>query len=95
MKYISCKVDGVPYGQLKTKGKLTAPAEWSEAIKKVTKGLPPIRGACAVSVTFLLPPDKFPRDFPYGPDLDNLLKRLFDALNETVFSAAQERTRVC
>ncbi len=37
-------------------------------------------------VTFLLPENKFPKDFPYGPDLDNLLKRLFDGLGQTVFS---------
>ena len=39
-----------------------------------------------MKVTFLLPPDKFPSDFPYGPDLDNLLKRFMDALNHTIFS---------
>lgn len=33
-----------------------------------------------------MPPDKFPSDHPYGSDLDNLLKRFFDALNETIFS---------
>jgi Holliday junction resolvase RusA-like endonuclease len=33
-----------------------------------------------------LPSEKFPQDYPYGNDLDNLLKRLFDALNQTVFS---------
>lgn len=37
----------------------------------------------------LLPPDEFPTDFPYGPDLDNLLKRFMDALNVTVFSEAK------
>ena len=42
-------------------------------------------------VTFLLPPNKFPLDFPYGPDLDNLLKRLWDALGKTIFSEAQGR----
>ena len=30
-------------------------------------------------------PEKFPKDHPYGSDLDNLLKRFFDALIETVF----------
>jgi Holliday junction resolvase RusA-like endonuclease len=42
-----------------------------------------------MKVTFLLPPDKFPSDLPYGPDLDNLLKLLLDALNGTVFSEAR------
>jgi Holliday junction resolvase RusA-like endonuclease len=40
-------------------------------------------------VTFLLPPDKFPNDFPYGPDLDSLLKRFLDTLNETIFKDTQ------
>lgn len=41
-----------------------------------------------MKVTFLLPPEKYPADYPYGSDLDNLLKRFLDALNETVFSEA-------
>jgi len=28
----------------------------------------------------------FPTDYPHGTDIDNLLKRFFDALNVTVFS---------
>jgi Holliday junction resolvase RusA-like endonuclease len=36
-------------------------------------------------VTFFLPADKYPADLPYGMDLDNLLKRFFDALQQTVF----------
>ena len=30
--------------------------------------------------------DKYPPDFPYGPDLDNLMKRFCDALNTIIFS---------
>ena len=37
-------------------------------------------------VVFVLPEDKYPLDHPYGPDLDNLMKRLLDALNDTIFS---------
>jgi len=48
--------------------------------------LPKVQNACFLKITFLLPPDKFPPNFPYGPDLDNLLKRFLDALNQTVFS---------
>lgn len=43
------------------------------------------------SVEFLLPQDKFPRDLPHGMDLDNLLKRLLDALGETVLREAPGR----
>jgi len=42
-----------------------------------------------LKATFLLPPDKFPTDLPYGLDLDNLLKLFLDALNETIFSEAK------
>lgn len=48
-----------------------------------------MKHACILKVTFLLPPDKFPTDFPHGADLDNLIKRLCDALNETIFKEAQ------
>lgn len=37
-----------------------------------------------MEVEFVLPTDKFPKDFPFGMDLDNLLKRLLDALGKTV-----------
>jgi len=70
-------------------GNLQAPKNWSEQIKIQTQNLPRVREACALKVTFLLPPDKYPKDYPYGPDLDNLLKRLLDGLNETVFSEAK------
>jgi len=44
------------------------------------------------NVTFLLPANKYPTDFPYGNDLDNLCKRLFDALSKTIFSDARGKT---
>ncbi len=37
-------------------------------------------------VTFKLPKEKFHDGNPFGNDIDNLLKRLFDALSKTVFS---------
>jgi Holliday junction resolvase RusA-like endonuclease len=64
-----------------------APA-WTAAVIRQTQNWPRVREACAVHVTFLLPASSFPGDFPYGPDLDNLCKRFFDALNLTVFSTA-------
>jgi Holliday junction resolvase RusA-like endonuclease len=39
-------------------------------------------------VTFLLPASHFPADHPFGNDLDNLLKRFCDALQQTVLSHA-------
>ncbi len=85
MKYICKKISGVPYSKSKAKGRVNAPAQWSQEIRDQTKELPPVKYACILKITFLLPPNKFPKDFPYGPDLDNLLKRFMDALNETIF----------
>lgn len=86
MTYINHTIHGVPYSQLKTRGNKTAAVDWSTAIIEQTSKLPKVKEACALKVTFLLPPNKFPTDFPYGPDLDNLLKRLLDGLHRTIFS---------
>src|SRR6267378_6130586 len=74
---------------MKSRGNQAAPEKWSEEVVRQTRELPKIKDACILKVTFLLPPDKYPRDMPYGPDLDNLLKRLLDALNQTIFSGAK------
>jgi hypothetical protein len=87
--YICHKIIGVPYGRNKARGKVDALPVWSQAVIDQTKHLPKIKNACVLRVTFLLPPNKFPSDLPYGSDLDNLLKRFLDALNETVFSETQ------
>lgn len=79
-------IEGIPYGQWKARGKKEAAAVWSDVVKLATSNLPKLVGPCSVSVSFVLPLDKFPTDHPYGPDLDNLVKRLFDALNETIFT---------
>ena len=88
MSYINHFIAGVPYSKAKSRGDKSAPAVWTETIKRETRNLPRVRDACVMKVTFLLPPDKFPSDLPYGSDLDNLLKRFMDALNDTVFSEA-------
>jgi len=85
MKHIYKKISGIPYGKFKTRGQKNALKDWTEDVIKQTQNLPKVREACILRVTFLLPPEKFPSDFPYGPDLDNLLKRFLDALNETIF----------
>ena len=87
--YINHTIRGVPYSQAKSRGNVAAAPAWSQAIIDQTRTLPKVKEACVLKVTFLLPPNKFPSDFPYGPDLDNLLKRLMDGLNETVFSDTQ------
>ncbi|MEO7862520.1 MAG: hypothetical protein ABIU05_19225 [Nitrospirales bacterium] len=80
------RIAGVPYCQNKSRGVDDGTAKWTAAVRDQTRDLPKLKGPCLLRVTFLLPPDKFPSDHPYGSDLDNLLKRFFDALNETIFS---------
>ena len=84
MDYIQLKISGIPFGKIKSRGDKNAPKKWSQNIIEKTKLLPKVKEACILKVTFLLPPNKFPKDFPYGPDLDNLIKRFNDALNETI-----------
>ena len=84
-------IAGVPYAHLKSRGRLEAPRDWSSAIRKQTAHLEPVSGPCRLRVVFRLPPSKYPLDHPDGMDLDNLLKRLFDALQETVFRSVPGR----
>jgi len=88
MTYICQKIKGVPYSKHKGRRRVNAPAEWKQTIIDQTKDLPKVKEACAVNITFLLPANKFPLDFPYGPVLDNLLKGFLNVLNETIFSEA-------
>jgi Holliday junction resolvase RusA-like endonuclease len=88
MRSTRVSISGVPYAHQKSRGDIAAPARWTEAVKKQTVHLPKVVHPCVVRITFRLPPDKFPKDHPYGSDLDNLLKRFFDALIDTVFSDA-------
>jgi len=88
LSYINIKISGVPYSKLKSRGDHLAPERWDDAVRTQTMGLPRISEACILKVTFLLPPDKYPKNLPYGPDLDNLLKRFLDLLNGTVFCEA-------
>jgi len=85
MTFISKRIIGVPYSRYKRRGRVAAPKAWTDSIVEQTKNLPKIKEACIVKITFLLPSDKFPKDYPFGPDVDNLLKRFLDALNATVF----------
>ena len=91
MPVITATIRGVPYAKAKSRGDQQAPARWTRAVVDQTRHLPTVTEACFLKLTFLLPSDKFPRDFPYGPDLDNLLKRTLDALQETIFREAKGR----
>ena len=89
MSHILHMIRGIPYGKCKTRGNKSAPPGWTNTVIEQTNHLPKVKDACILKVTFLLPPDKFPADLPHGPDLDNLMKRLCDALNQTIFSEAE------
>jgi Holliday junction resolvase RusA-like endonuclease len=82
------RINGTPYGQLKSRGRKDGCAEWTRAVVEQTRELDRVSGACTVDVTFFLPADKYPLDHPFGSDLDNLLKRFFDALQQTVLADA-------
>ena len=82
---INVFISGEPYCQNKTRGKIHAREVWSQAIIEATQNLPKVTSKCKAEIAFILPVNKYPTDHPYGPDLDNLLKRLFDALNKTIF----------
>lgn len=82
------KVRGIPYPHLKVTGNVEGRLKWTDAIVKKTSTLPKIKGPCLVRVTFRLSREKFHNVSPYGADIDNLLKRFFDALAQTVFSEA-------
>jgi Holliday junction resolvase RusA-like endonuclease len=58
-------------------------------VKQATKDLPRAKGPCYMSVVFVLHEDSYPLDLPYGTDVDNLMKRLLDALKDTVFSEVE------
>ena len=82
---ISVFISGEPYCQNKARGNIHVREVWSQAIIETTQNLPRITSECKAEIAFILPANKYPTDHPSGPDLDNLLKRLFDALNKTVF----------
>ena len=79
-------IEGIPYSKSKVRGDLDAPKRWTQAVKHATRALPKVKGRASLNLTFVLPKDKYPKDHPYGPDLDNLLKRFLDAIGTTVLS---------
>jgi Holliday junction resolvase RusA-like endonuclease len=85
---IKGSVSGVPYSQNRTRGDKEAAGVWTGAVTSQTQDHARVVGPCLLRVTFRLPPSKFPKDHPYGNDLDNLLKRFCDALQTTILSEA-------
>lgn len=85
---IKGSVSGIPYSQDRARGDKNAAGAWTSAVTSQTQNHPRVIGPCLLRVTFRLPPSKFPKDHPYGNDLDNLLKRFCDALQTTILSEA-------
>jgi len=79
-------IKGVPYSRWKVRGDREAADKWTHDVRWQTRNIPKVQGRVSANLKFVLPLDKYPLDFPDGPDLDNLLKRLFDALGKTIFS---------
>jgi Holliday junction resolvase RusA-like endonuclease len=86
MSQIKFRIAGVPYPKRKNASGKEGLRVWTKCVVENSASLPRVTGPCSLRVTFFLPPDKFPTDFPFGSDLDNLLKPFLDALQETVFS---------
>ncbi|MFA6411570.1 MAG: hypothetical protein WCW53_02665 [Syntrophales bacterium] len=89
MFHIRETIKGIPYSRNRSRGKPHAAQEWTDEVIRQTANITKVKDACLFRITFKLPPDKFPTDYPYGPDLDNLLKRFLDALSKTVFSESR------
>jgi len=80
---ITVRIAGTPNCRVKSRRR-RVPSEWTQAVIEQTRHLPLVTGPARLEAVFLLPEDRFLGDHPFGPDLDNLLKRLLDALNHTV-----------
>lgn len=85
-KIVDRFIPGLPARKRKTGGNKTTPKEWQKTIIEATRDDKKVTKECLLEVNFFFRKDQYPTDFPYGPDLDNYLKSLFDALGHTVFS---------
>lgn len=82
-------IEGIPYPKAKTRGDTKAAERWTQVVIGATRGIPKARGRVSLNLRFVLPEDKYPKDHPYGTDLDNLLKRFLDALCDTILSEVE------
>jgi len=84
MPYIAYRVAGSPYARSRKAGSQS----WVQSIVEATGHLPKVTGPCLLRLTFMLGPDKYDDQAPFGPDLDNLAKRFIDVLKHTVLAEA-------
>jgi len=60
---------------------------WRAAVRLAVGSRERVAGPCVVDITFLIPETKMQaenRQNPYGPDLDNLVKPVFDEIKQGV-----------
>jgi hypothetical protein len=62
MTSIRATIPGVPYARNETRGNLSAPSEWIQAVINHTADLPKIREACQLRIAYLLPRAHIPKD---------------------------------
>ncbi len=79
-------IGGIAYPKPVSGNRAIEAEKWSKKLVENTINFRKVDGPCSLKVVFYLPPDRFEIGSPYGTDIDNLVKRLLDALNETVLS---------
>ena len=90
-RYLEFFVEGIPYPKDKASGNKQAPIEWTKSIIETTKNIPALTGPSCFEIDFFIPIEKYTLKDVYGPDLDNLVKRLLDGLSETLFSGLETK----
>ena len=90
MKIVYSKfISGASASRFKVKGDKKSVKNWRNNVIEQTKdGIGIINKECRMKVIFKFHSSRYPTDFPYGPDLDNHIKNLWDGLNETIFKNA-------
>lgn len=82
-------IKGFPCTKSKSRGDKNKIEKWkNDIINQTQDGIGFVKGECKIKVVFKFDPSQYPADFPFGPDLDNHIKSLWDALNQTVFKLA-------
>jgi len=79
------RINGIPCGRKrKTRGDMSSPSKWKEAVIAQTASKTKIDYPCEIKVEFIIQHNQCPKDRPFGPDVDNLLKVFLDILQETI-----------
>jgi Holliday junction resolvase RusA-like endonuclease len=81
-------VPGFAYPKHKAGGAIEQAERWSQTIFETTKDLPIVKAPCRMKIHYNISPERFTLGAPYGPDLDNLTKRLLDDLKRTILREA-------